>query len=55
MCIRDRPTPELAVADDATGQQLEAEAAQQYRTMAEAARNSGIALTLETEIGRAHV
>lgn len=42
------PTPELAVADDATGQQLEAEAAQQYRTMAEAARNSGIALTLET-------
>ena len=39
------PTPELAVADDATGQQLEAEAAQQYRTMAEAARNSGIALT----------
>ena len=37
------PTPELAVADDATGQQLEAEAAQ-----AEAARNSGIALTLET-------
>ena len=42
------PTPELAVADDATGQQLEAEAAQQYRAMAEAARNSGIALTLET-------
>ena len=42
------PTPELAVADDATGQQLEVEAAQQYRTMAEAARNSGIALTLET-------
>ena len=36
------------MADDATGQQLEAEAAQQYRTMAEAARNSGIALTLET-------
>ena len=44
------PTPELAVADDATGQQLEAEAAQQYRTMAEAARNSGIALTLETGV-----
>lgn len=42
------PAPALAVADDATGQQLEAEAAQQYRTMAEAARNSGIALTLET-------
>lgn len=42
------PAPALAVADDATGQQLEAEAAQQYRAMAEAARNSGIALTLET-------
>lgn len=42
------PAPALAAADDATGQQLEAEAAQQYRTMAEAARNSGIALTLET-------
>ena len=42
------PAPLLDTADETTGQQLEAEAAQQYRTMAEAARNSGIALTLET-------
>ena len=34
------PAPELAVADDATGQQLEAEAAQQYRTMDAAARQA---------------
>ena len=40
------PTPELAVADDATGQQLEAEAAMQYRSMAAAAQADGISLTL---------
>ena len=46
--LNAEPTPTLAVADDATGQQLEAEAAQQYRAMAEAAQSSGITLTLET-------
>ena len=44
--LETEPAPALAVADDATGQQLEAEAAQQYRAMAEAARQSGIELTL---------
>lgn len=42
------PTPELAVADDATGQQLEAEAAEQYRAMAAAAAADGITLELVT-------
>ena len=36
------PAPALAVADDATGQQLEAEAAEQYRAMAAAAAADGI-------------
>ena len=40
------PAPALAVADDATGQQLEAEAAMQYRSMAAAAQADGISLTL---------
>ena len=40
------PAPALAVADDATGQQLEAEAAMQYRSMAAAAQADGIILTL---------
>ena len=38
------PAPALAVADDATGQQLEAEAAEQYRAMAAAAAADGITL-----------
>ena len=42
------PAPALAVADDATGQQLEAEAAEQYRTMAAAAAADGITLELVT-------
>ena len=37
----------LAVADDATGVQLDAEAAQSYRTMAAAAWQQGVTLTLE--------
>ena len=40
------PAPALAVADDATGQQLEAEAAMQYRSMAAAAQADGVSLTL---------
>ena len=40
------PAPELAVADDATGVSLEAEAAAAYRQMAEAARQDGIELVL---------
>ena len=36
------PAPALAVADDATGQQLEAEAAEQYRAMAAAAAALGL-------------
>ena len=40
------PAPALAVADDATGQQLEAEAAMQYRSMAAAAQADGVSLIL---------
>ena len=46
--LADSTTPSLAVADDATGVQLDAEAAQSYRTMAAAARQQGVTLTLET-------
>ena len=42
------PAPALVVADDATGQQLEAEAAEQYRAMAAAAAADGITLKLVT-------
>ena len=35
--LESEPAPELAVADDATGEQLETEAAAAYRSMAEAA------------------
>lgn len=42
------PAPQLAVADDATGQQLEAEAAAAYREMAAAALADGISLRLVT-------
>ena len=42
------PAPALAVADDATGQQLEAEAAEQYHAMAAAAAADGITLELVT-------
>ena len=41
------PAPALAVADDATGQQLEQAAADAYRAMADAAGQVGIRLTLE--------
>lgn len=34
--LESEPAPELAVADDATGEQLETEAAAAYRSMAEA-------------------
>ena len=44
--LTEEPTPELAVADDATGVSLEAEAAAAYREMAEAARQDGIELVL---------
>ena len=46
--LADSTAPSLAVADDATGVQLDAEAAQSYRTMAAAARQQGVTLTLET-------
>ena len=46
--LETEPTPSLAVADDATGQQLETEAAEQYRKMAEAAAADGITLNLIT-------
>ena len=36
--LESEPAPELAVADDATGEQLETEAAAAYRCMAEAAQ-----------------
>ena len=42
------PTPALDTADETTGQQLEAEAAMQYRSMAAAAQVDGITLTLVT-------
>ena len=40
------PVPLLDTADEATGQQLEAEAAMQYRSMAAAAQADGVSLTL---------
>ena len=40
------PTPLLDIADETTGQQLEAEAAMQYRSMAAAAQADGVSLTL---------
>ena len=43
----EEPSPTLDAADEA-GTQLEAEAAQQYRSMAEAAQADGITLTLVT-------
>ena len=63
------PAPLLDTADETTGQQLEAEAAMQYRSMAAAAQADGISLTLaagyqdadtrqaayEARVGRAHV
>ena len=45
--LADTTVPSLAVADDATGVQLDAEAAQSYRTMAAAAQQQGVTLTLE--------
>jgi|GEM_PF-28024 len=44
--LTEEPTPELAVADDATGASLEAEAAAAYREMAEAAKQDKIELVL---------
>ena len=44
--LTEEPTPELAVADDATGASLQAEAAAAYREMAEAARQDEIELVL---------
>ena len=44
--LTEEPTPKLAVADDATGVSLEAEAAAAYREMAEAARQDEIELVL---------
>lgn len=46
--LETEPAPALAVADDATGQQLETEAAEQYRVMAAAAAADGIELILVT-------
>ena len=40
------PTPLLDIADETTGQQLEAEAAMQYRSMAAAAQADGVSLPL---------
>ena len=40
------PAPLLDTADEATGQQLEAEAAMQYRSMAAAAQADGVSLIL---------
>lgn len=45
--LADTTAPSLAVADDATGVQLDAEAAQNYRTMAAAAQQQGVTLMLE--------
>ena len=42
----EEPSPVLDVADEATGLQLEAEAAMQYRSMAAAAKADGVELTL---------
>ena len=44
--LTEEPAPDLAVADDATGEQLEAEAAAAYREMTAAAQADGITLTL---------
>ena len=44
--LEETPSPTLAVADDATGEQLETEAASAYRTMAKAAQAQGVTLTL---------
>lgn len=44
--LSEEPAPELAVADDATGVQLEAKAAEAYRKMAQAAMADGVELTL---------
>ena len=44
--LTEEPPPELAVADDATGVSLEAEAAAAYREMAEAAKQDEIELVL---------
>ena len=44
--LTEEPTPELVVADDATGVSLEAEAAVAYREMAEAAKQDEIELVL---------
>ena len=46
--LAETPAPELAVADDATGEQLEAEAASAYREMTAAALADGITLNLVT-------
>ena len=46
--LEEEPAPGLTVADDATGQQLEMEAAEQYRKMAEAAAADGVTLSLVT-------
>ena len=48
LALEEEPAPELAVADDATGEQLEAEAASAYRSMAEAAQTDGVELNLVT-------
>ena len=48
LALEEEPAPELAVADDATGEQLEAEAASAYRSMAEAAQADGVELNLVT-------
>ena len=48
--LTEEPTPELAVADDATGVSLEAEAAAAYREMAEAAKQDEIELVLTAGI-----
>ena len=46
LSLTEEPTPELAVADDAAGVSLEAEAAAAYREMAEAAKQDEIELVL---------
>ena len=48
LALEEEPAPELAVADDATGEQLETEAASAYRSMAEAAQADGVELNLVT-------
>ena len=54
--LESEPAPELAVADDATGEQLETEAAAAYRSMAEAAQAAGgrvkVHLAVDTGMGR---